>query len=31
MNFLEKDDPVVFEILQNELKRQTDHLEMIAS
>ncbi len=31
MNFLEKDDPKVYEIIQNELKRQTDHLEMIAS
>jgi len=31
MNFLEKDDPAVFEILQKELVRQTDHLEMIAS
>ncbi len=31
MNFLEKDDPEVYEILQSELTRQTDHLEMIAS
>ena len=31
MNFLEKDDPKVYEILQKELQRQTDHLEMIAS
>lgn len=31
MNFLEKDDPKVYEILQKELVRQTDHLEMIAS
>jgi glycine hydroxymethyltransferase len=31
MNFLEKDDPAVYEILQDELKRQCDHLEMIAS
>ncbi len=31
MNFLEKDDPEVYEILQHELKRQCDHLEMIAS
>ncbi len=31
MNFLEKDDPAVYEILQKELTRQTDHLEMIAS
>ena len=31
MNFLEKEDPKVYEIIQNELKRQTDHLEMIAS
>ncbi len=31
MNFLEKDDPIVYEILQDELKRQCDHLEMIAS
>ncbi len=31
MSFLEKDDPKVYEIIQNELKRQTDHLEMIAS
>ena len=31
MNFLEKEDPKVYEILQNELQRQTDHLEMIAS
>ncbi|MCH9814365.1 MAG: serine hydroxymethyltransferase [Epsilonproteobacteria bacterium] len=31
MNFLEKNDPKVYDILQNELERQTDHLEMIAS
>ena len=31
MSFLEKDDPKVYEIVQNELKRQTDHLERIAS
>ncbi len=31
MNFLEKADPKVYNILQDELKRQTDHLEMIAS
>ncbi len=31
MNFLEKDDKEVYEILQDELKRQCDHLEMIAS
>ncbi len=31
MNFLEKEDPKVYEILQKELQRQTDHLEMIAS
>jgi glycine hydroxymethyltransferase len=29
--FLENEDPAVFEILQKELKRQSDHLEMIAS
>jgi len=28
---IEKTDPQVFEILQKELKRQNDHLEMIAS
>ena len=31
MSSLEKSDKVVFDILQNELERQTDHLEMIAS
>lgn len=31
MNFMQNDDPQVYEILQNELVRQTDHLEMIAS
>jgi len=31
MNFMQNDDPKVYEILQNELVRQTDHLEMIAS
>ena len=31
MNFMQNDDPKVYEILQNELARQTDHLEMIAS
>lgn len=28
---MQNDDPKVYEILQNELVRQTDHLEMIAS
>ncbi len=31
MNFLQHQDPAVYEILEKELKRQTDHLEMIAS
>ncbi len=31
MDFLQHSDPEVFEILQKELERQTDHLEMIAS
>ena len=31
MDFLQNSDPEVFEIIQKELKRQTDHLEMIAS
>ncbi len=31
MNFIEKNDPAVYEILQKELVRQSDHLEMIAS
>ncbi len=31
MNYLEKDDPIVYKILQDELKRQSEHLEMIAS
>lgn len=30
-NFLEKQDKEVFDIIQDELIRQTDHLEMIAS
>ena len=31
MYYMEKDDPKVFEILQKELERQNNHLEMIAS
>ncbi len=31
MDFLKNADPAVYEILQKELQRQTDHLEMIAS
>ena len=31
MTNLEKNDPLVYDILQDELKRQCDHLEMIAS
>ncbi len=31
MTILEQNDPIVYDILKNELKRQTDHLEMIAS
>ncbi len=31
MDFLKNADPTVYEILEKELKRQTDHLEMIAS
>ncbi|SMC09361.1 serine hydroxymethyltransferase [Nitratiruptor tergarcus] len=31
MDFLKNADPEVFNILENELQRQTDHLEMIAS
>ncbi|BCD67821.1 serine hydroxymethyltransferase [Nitratiruptor sp. YY09-18] len=31
MDFLKNADPAVYEILEKELKRQTDHLEMIAS
>ncbi len=31
MYYIQKDDPKVFEILQKELKRQNEHLEMIAS
>ena len=31
MTNLEKNDPLVYDILQEELKRQCDHLEMIAS
>jgi len=30
-NFLEKQDKAVYDIIQDELVRQTDHLEMIAS
>ncbi len=29
--FIEKSDPEIYEAIQNELKRQTEHLEMIAS
>ncbi len=31
MDFLKNADPAVYEILEKELQRQTDHLEMIAS
>lgn len=31
MSYLQQDDPIIYEILQKELKRQNDHLEMIAS
>ena len=31
MTILQRNDPIVYEIIENELKRQTDHLEMIAS
>ena len=31
MYYMEKEDPKVFEILQKELERQNNHLEMIAS
>ncbi len=31
MSILESFDPEVYKIIENELKRQTDHLEMIAS
>lgn len=31
MSFLKTSDPIVYEIIEKELKRQTDHLEMIAS
>ena len=31
MSILEEIDPVVYDLTQKELKRQTDHLEMIAS
>jgi len=31
MDYLQNQDPAVYEILQKELERQTDHLEMIAS
>jgi len=31
MDFLKNQDPAVYEILEKELQRQTDHLEMIAS
>jgi len=31
MTILQQNDSIVYEILENELKRQTDHLEMIAS
>jgi glycine hydroxymethyltransferase len=31
MDYLQNQDPAVYEILQKELERQSDHLEMIAS
>ncbi len=31
MDFLRNQDPAVYDILEKELRRQTDHLEMIAS
>ena len=31
MSILKNVDPKVFELIENELERQTDHLEMIAS
>ncbi len=31
MTILQQNDPIVYEIIEKELKRQTDHLEMIAS
>lgn len=31
MSFLKENDPVVYSIIEKELKRQTEHLEMIAS
>ncbi|MRI58200.1 MAG: serine hydroxymethyltransferase, partial [Epsilonproteobacteria bacterium] len=31
MDFLKNADPAVYDILEKELQRQTDHLEMIAS
>jgi len=31
MSILRQNDPIVYEILEKELRRQTDHLEMIAS
>jgi len=31
MTILQQNDSIVYEIIENELKRQTDHLEMIAS
>ncbi len=31
MDFLKNQDPAVYDILEKELQRQTDHLEMIAS
>ncbi len=31
MTVLQQNDSIVYEIIENELKRQTDHLEMIAS
>lgn len=31
MSFLQENDPIVYQIIEKELERQTDHLEMIAS
>ncbi|WP_457596191.1 serine hydroxymethyltransferase [Hydrogenimonas sp.] len=31
MTILQQNDPIVYEIIEKELQRQTDHLEMIAS
>ena len=31
MTILQQNDPIVYEIIEKELKRQTEHLEMIAS